>query len=84
MEAKKELVVPAIENGTVIDHIPTDVRVAKAKEQPLAVASRVVQMAPREPRVARVKATEAGIALADAVCEAHCLYQAMKAARTAM
>ncbi len=25
MEAKKELVVPAIENGTVIDHIPTDV-----------------------------------------------------------
>ena len=25
MEAKKELIVPAIENGTVIDHIPTDV-----------------------------------------------------------
>ena len=25
MEAKKELVVSAIENGTVIDHIPTDV-----------------------------------------------------------
>jgi len=25
MEPKKELVVPAIENGTVIDHIPTDV-----------------------------------------------------------
>ena len=24
MEAKKELVVSAIENGTVIDHIPTD------------------------------------------------------------
>ncbi|MBQ3983498.1 MAG: aspartate carbamoyltransferase regulatory subunit [Bacteroidales bacterium] len=25
METKKELVVPAIENGTVIDHIPTEV-----------------------------------------------------------
>ncbi|MCR4828404.1 MAG: aspartate carbamoyltransferase regulatory subunit [Bacteroidales bacterium] len=25
MEPKKELIVPAIENGTVIDHIPTDV-----------------------------------------------------------
>ena len=24
METKKELVVPAIENGTVIDHIPTE------------------------------------------------------------
>ncbi len=24
MENKKELVVPAIENGTVIDHIPTN------------------------------------------------------------
>ena len=24
METKKELIVPAIENGTVIDHIPTE------------------------------------------------------------